>query len=316
MLFLILKGKTMRLFDEIRKNQTEALNIIHGTDWWRDADDAVALRVLCRAHKYGIIRLLGVGINSVFDLSAASLSAFLENEGVLAPIGVDFDARREPKGCKFQQPLARFPHRVKNNGECLPAVSLYRKLLSETRGKTVITETGFPQVLSDLLKSGADEFSPLTGRALVQEKVEAIYVVGGRWDIENGDEYNFTAYEKNRAGASDLCRRCPVPLVFLGFETGFGVTTANALPDGDLLKTVLAANGKPDGVYSWDPMLVTLAIIGNAEKAGYRQIFGEADVDEKTGINHFAEKENGPHSYIVKTQSDTFYSDMINSIIS
>lgn len=305
----------MNILTEIKETRNMPLNIIHGTDWWRDADDAVALKVLCRAHKAGVIKLLGVGINSVFDLSAPSLSAFLENEGVSVPIGIDFDAQREPKGCKFQKALVNFPHSVKNNGEALPAISLYRKLLSETRGRTVITEAGFPQVLADLLQSGADEYSPLTGQALIKEKVEKIYIVGGRWDIENGDEYNFTAYEKNRRGASDLCKLCPVPLVFLGFETGFGVTTANALPDGDILKTVLSANEKPDGVYSWDPMLVTLAIIGDTGTAGYRQVFGQASVDAKTGVNHFTEKENGPHSYIIKTQSDTFYSDMINSII-
>ena len=65
------------------------INILHGTDWWTDCDDIAALRVLCRAHKAGRIKLCCVGINAVMEYSAPSVSAFLVNEGVDAPIGVD-----------------------------------------------------------------------------------------------------------------------------------------------------------------------------------------------------------------------------------
>ena len=37
--------------------------MILGTDWWTDCDDAVALRLLAKAHKAGDITLLGIGIN-------------------------------------------------------------------------------------------------------------------------------------------------------------------------------------------------------------------------------------------------------------
>ena len=36
---------------------------ILGTDWWTDCDDAVALRMLTRAHRAGEIRLLGIALN-------------------------------------------------------------------------------------------------------------------------------------------------------------------------------------------------------------------------------------------------------------
>ena len=39
-------------------------NIILGTDWGEDCDDAVAVRVLTRSHKAGKINFIGAGINT------------------------------------------------------------------------------------------------------------------------------------------------------------------------------------------------------------------------------------------------------------
>lgn len=38
-------------------------NFILGTDWWTDCDDAVAVRILARAHKSGKICIKGIGVN-------------------------------------------------------------------------------------------------------------------------------------------------------------------------------------------------------------------------------------------------------------
>ena len=57
-------------------------NFILGTDWWTDCDDAVAIRILARAHKNGDICLKGVGINACMEYSVKSLDAFLRSEGI------------------------------------------------------------------------------------------------------------------------------------------------------------------------------------------------------------------------------------------
>ena len=49
--------------------------IILGTDWWTDCDDAVALRLLARAHKNEEIQLLGIGINACMEDSVSSMEA-------------------------------------------------------------------------------------------------------------------------------------------------------------------------------------------------------------------------------------------------
>ena len=35
------------------------------TDWWTDCDDAVAVRLLCNAHRQGKVEILGIKVPSV-----------------------------------------------------------------------------------------------------------------------------------------------------------------------------------------------------------------------------------------------------------
>lgn len=286
-------------------------NILHGTDWWTDCDDIAALRILCRAHKAGEINLLGVGIDSVMEYSAPSVSAFMENEGVNVPIGVDKRAVREGKNCRYQQLLAGFPHSVKTNDECEDAWRLYRKTLAALPGKAQITEVGFPQIIMQLMQSEPDEFSPLTGLELVKEKVERIWLMAGRFDRSPGREYNLAEYPECREAGHYICENSPVPLIFLGFEVGMDVITGGPLPEDDLLKRAFIAHGSGKGRASWDPMLVEAAVMQDFAAAGYTAVYGKVRVDEATGENTFTEGE-GNHCYLVKTQPNAFYADRIN----
>ena len=290
------------------------VNILHGTDWWTDCDDIAALRVLCRAHKAGKINLCCVGIDSVMEYSAPSVSAFCENEGVSVPIGVDFTAVRDGANCKYQRVLAAHPHSVKSNEDCMPAWLLYRKTLAELPGKAQITEVGFPQIIMQLMQSSPDEYSPLTGLELLREKVERIWLMAGKWDEPRGREYNLTAYPACCEAGHYICENSPVPLVFLGFEVGLNVITGAGLPEGDLLREAFTAHGSADGRHSWDPMLVTAAVAQDFSAAGYTAVYGTAHVDPATGENSFTPGE-GHHCYLVKTRENSFYENGINTVL-
>ena len=68
-------------------------NFILGTDWWTDCDDAVAVRILERAHKAGEICIKGIAINACMEYSVSSLEGFLNAEEVYnIPLGIDLDA--------------------------------------------------------------------------------------------------------------------------------------------------------------------------------------------------------------------------------
>ncbi len=305
----------MTVFEELKKDRTAPVNVIHGTDWWTDCDDVAALRLLLNAHNAGLIRLLGIGINSVMEASAPSVSAFCADRGLDVPVGVDIKAVRSGRGCRYQTVLAQYPHRIRSNDDCPDAALLYRKLLAALDGKAIVTEVGFPQILMQLLRTPPDALSPLDGTALVKEKVERIWMMAGRWDRPGGLEYNLSAFPVCSAAGAYLCENCPVPITFLGFECGENVITGDRLDETDLLYKAFAAHGSAKGRRSWDPLTVLAAIVGDPEKAGYREIRGRAFVDPETGHNDFAPAPEGRHGYLVKLHPAEWYAERINALL-
>lgn len=302
-------------YEELKSLRSEPVSIIHGTDWWTDCDDIAALRILLRAHKAGIARLLGIGINSVMEASAPSVSAFCCAEGPEIPVGVDISAVRDGENCRYQAVLAAYPHKIKSNAECPEAWRLYRRLLAEAAGPVEITDVGFPQIIMELLKSGPDEFSPLSGTELVKEKVRHVWLMAGRWDMPRGKEYNLSAYPVCSEAGDYLCRNCPVPITFLGFEAGMDVICGNELSHDDILYKAFAAHGSANGRSSWDPLTVLLAIIGDPAAAGYDTVAGFARVDPKTGENDFTPDPAGPHRYVVMRHPPAWYAERLNALI-
>ena len=288
-------------------------HLLLGTDWGEDCDDAVAVRYLARKHKAGEIDLCGIGINTRFDASIPSMMAFLEGEGVSVPVGID---RTCPELCgriTYQRGLAARRPDVRND-DAEDAVRLYRQILVQTDEPVEIMEIGFLQVIAAALESGADEISPLSGIELFHEKVAHVWVMGGRWDVDGGKEYNFSRDAEACRAAATLTAKCPVPMTFLGWEVGATVITGSKLPEGDLLRAVLTDYGSPKGRMSWDPMLVHLAVIGDPERAGYTTVSGRASVDPETGVNHFAVGQ-GSHRYVIKAREDAYYAEEIDRVI-
>lgn len=288
-------------------------NIFLGTDFFGDCDDAVAIRLLCRAHRRCEINLVGIGINAYAPTSLDAMSGILNVEGVSdIPVGIDL------RGNEFENDLCRY------HGALIPyakgripktdAVKIYRSAIACAEGKVDIAEIGFLHVLSDVLESGGDEISPLNGVELFREKVERIWTMAGKWDEDGGREYNIVCHERSIDGARRLVDRCPVPITFLGFEIGVDVITGGKLGENDPLKQVLTDYGTPDGRSSWDPMLAHLAMVGDTEKAGYSSVKGRATVDPD-GSNHFIPDENVPHSYVRRNFPPSYYADIIDELI-
>ncbi len=284
--------------------------IILGTDWWTDCDDCVAMRLIANAHKTGEIELLAVGINGCMPYSAPSISAFLTTEGLGdIPIGIDLNGTDfNGDYFKYQEPLCKYPHKIQKNEDCEDAVSMYRRILSETEDKVDIIEIGFCQILSGLLESE-------NGIELVKEKVNHFYLMAGEYDREVGNEHNFNNNMRSRRAGHIFCEKCPAPATFLGFEVGKTVLTGDGLPEGDVLNLCMTHHRHAEnGRCSWDPMTVLLAVMGEPEKAGYSTINGKVYVDPETGKNTFTEGA-GLHSYVIKTKPDEYYRNEIQKRI-
>ncbi len=303
----------MNIFEMLSKERNKPVNILHGTDWWTDCDDITALRLLCRAHKAGAIELKCVCANAVMDKTASSISAFMKNEGVCVPIGLDRNFIDDGKRGKYQDVFSKYPHDVENEN-CDEAYRVYRRALANLDEKADITEVGFPQIIHQLMESGPDDISPESGMELIKKKVNKIWMMAGRWDIPNGREYNISAYPAAREAAHFIFENSSVPITLLGWETGNTVITGSHLPDGDMLKEGFEVQGSVNGRYSWDPMLVLLAIINNEENAGYDTVCGKAFADSATGINNFTPG-SGKHIYVRKKYKDSYYADIIDELI-
>lgn len=294
-----------------------ARNFILGTDWGSDCDDCVAVRVISIMVKEGKANLLGIGINCVKEHAYASLKSFLSLEGIDAPVGID-PRSHETDGWtwteNYQPRLAKLKPELSNK-DAESAVRVYRRAIAEADGKVEIMEIGFLQVLADFLKSPADDISPKTGMELCREKVEKIWLMAGRWDIENGREFNVAWTPLAREGSNYVFENSPVPMVFLGWEVGDSVITGSKLSHDDHLWQAMADHGFPSGRSSWDPMLIMLAMIGDEEKAGYNTVKGFARTDKSTGLNNFTPDLNGNHTFVIKKFDDSYYANQIDEII-
>lgn len=284
-----------------------------GTDWWTDCDDAVAMRLAAYAVKQEELEILGIVINACMEHSVASVDGFFQLEGVpTPPLGLDFAADDFGGRPPYQARLAKYAARYRANEDAEDAVRLYRRLLAAAETPLEMVEVGYLNAVAALLLSEGDDISPLTGRELVASKVSRMWIMAGKWDEPEGRENNFSRNGRAAAAGHIVCRDCPVPITFLGFEVGQSVISGDWLRFSDPLHAVLCDHKSPDGRSSWDPMLLLAALAGDPAAAGYDEVKGYASVDPETGVNTFRDDPQGPHGYLVKQHEDEYYAWQIN----
>jgi len=270
--------------------------------------------MLARAMKKGEIEILGFCLNGCMEHSVQSLDGFLRYEGIEdMPIGLDREADDFGGRPPYQARLAALGKRKNKDAE--DAVRLYRKLLAEADGKVEIVEIGYPQALTNAMLSGPDAVSEKTGMELFREKVERVWMMAGKWDEEEGRENNFARNERARKAAHAFCENCPAPVTFLGWEIAADVISGKQLKEGDPLHLALADHGSAQGRSSWDPMLIHLALAGEAGAAGYDTVRGWAQVDAETGRNRFVKDDMGLHEYIVRKMKPEWYEEILEGMI-
>lgn len=291
-------------------------NIILGTDWWTDCDDAVAVRVLARGEKAGLWKVLGININACMPLSAPSLHRYALNEGLDVPISIDLSAGDFVGVPGKIQSAVTTDENEYPNSRCEDPVKMYRRLLSAAEDKSVeLIEIGFLQDIAALLDSAPDEISPMTGMELFSLKVSKMWIMGGNYQNESeGHEHNFNASPTASRGASEVCGKCPCPITFLGWEAANSVICGKHLSKDDMLYAIMSAHGSPCGRSSWDPMTVYLALYG-PEKAGLGEIRGHVYVDAVTGTNSFIRDAGGNHVYVKKLYDDSWYENLLEDFL-
>lgn len=204
--------------------------IIYDTDMGNDIDDALALAMLHSFESRGEVDLLAVTITKDNRWSAPYVDAVntFYGRGDI-PIGIvrdgktpeDSDMTRVPATLRTAGGAFVYPHDLTEESDVPGATEVLRKTLAAAAdGSVTVIQVGFSTNLARLLDSPADAYSPLTGRALVAEKVQLLSVMGGQFVDPEFKEYNI---ETDIPSAQRLFQDWPTPIVASGFEVGIQI---------------------------------------------------------------------------------------------
>lgn len=209
---------------------------------------------------------------------------------------------------------AKYPHKTKKSSDAPDAVQVYRKILSQQPDTSVVICTiGFLTNLKDLLNSGADEYSPLSGTDLVARKVKRLVSMAGLFP--EGKEFNVYC---DTPASKVVVEKWPTEIVFSGFEIGNRVFTGKKLVQLNVENSPVKeayelcfAEGDPDGRMSWDQTAVLVAIKGY--EPYYTAERGVFSVLDDEGKNGWTPDVNGKHLKLIEKMPATEVASLIEN---
>lgn len=280
----------------------ETKQIIFDTDIGMDCDDAAALGILLNAHKRGECEILAITASTGRDGATATVNAICDYYGVN---GIPVGRMKRMLQCDGVNNYARAVMEKYGTEDVeTDAVPLLRKTLAEAAGKVSVIAVGPLSNLEELLKSKADEFSPLCGADLVKQKVDKLYVMIGSFP-QNFDGKRFREWNllQDVPAARYVIENWSTKKVYLPFEIGAAVFTEmgqNENPVWYSMKNFAIANGSDisNGYRreSWDPVTCMIALNENNPLFIYSPE-GTVTVDGDC-VTLFEEKTGGLDKYL------------------
>jgi inosine-uridine nucleoside N-ribohydrolase len=289
------------------------VGLIFDTDLGADVDDALALAMLHAFHERGECRLLAVTLTNEHVLSgplADAINTFYGHANV--PLG----AVRQ--GVKAASPYIgtaelkdgdrlRYPRSVQATADLPDALTVLRRTLAaQPDGSVVIAQVGQSTNLARLLKTSADDASPLSGTELVKKKVRFLSIMAGTFAPVRGNahnlEYNVTS---DIPSAQALAAGWPTPIVWSGFEIGLRPTFPAAVaehhfgyvPHHPVADAYRLHNKMPYSQPTWDLTSVLYAV---RPEGGYFDLSGPGRVVvESDGFTRFTPEADGRDRYLV-----------------
>ena len=280
------------------------IDYVFDTDAGSDCDDMMALAYLVYAQRKKLIDIKSVTYSHVSPDGPAAIRAFFRNLGEkIPPIGQMTHGKAITDNyCKdVADKFATDADRIATPD----AVSVLRKALNESEN-AVICAVGPLTNISDLLLSRPDEISPLDGVQLVKAKCSKVVMMAGWFTPEKGQplktEWNVLC---DITACRNVAALCPVPMVWLPWETGNEMKTGRPVLDkyGDGNPLALAFTKYPwvdaDGRHSWDPATAVYSVEGKREF--FKETIGDVSVDEE-GRTRIKENKNGMHTVLTMAE--------------
>ena len=285
--------------------------IIFDTDFGGDADDLGALVMLHHFIDRGECDLLGIMCWSAEQYAVSAIDAvnrFYGHPDI--PVG----ARRDGvffTDWNYSKPISdRFPHKL-DHDNVPDALALYREILAGSPDSSVVIVTVGPlKNIENLLRSGRDSISGLTGRELIKRKVKEFVIMGGQYP-EGDNEWNF---DGGMPGVTQyVISELVTPVTFEGYERGEAIKTGEVFNDIDHNTPLYVGfmhfskhapwvkdrfRGKILDNSTFDQAAVLYAVRGGVGTYWYRVTDGRC-IPDATGGNKWISDTGSNHSYLV-----------------
>ncbi|MDR1103269.1 MAG: nucleoside hydrolase, partial [Tannerella sp.] len=240
---------------------SKPVSLIFDTDLGPDYDDVGALALLHALADSGQVKLLAVVSSNKDERVVPCIEVIntyfgrpdLPSGAPKSEGGVSLTAGHRVKWTDVLP--EKYPHRTAKTSDAPDAVKVYRQILGrQPDNSVVICTAGFFTNLKDLLLSGADEYSPFTGRELVERKVKRLVSMAGLFP--EGREFNVLC---DAPASIAVMEGWPTEIVLSGFEIGNVILTGRQLVQSPVKDSPVKdayelcfAEGDPDGRMSWD----------------------------------------------------------------
>lgn len=298
-------------------------NILLDTDIGPDCDDVGALALLNLYADAGCCNILGIGHCTSNPYGAGVIDAICRYYGrpdvsIGTYSGKDFLSGEQYM--RYNRALVEIlPNRYRES-QPEDAVGLYRRILAAQPDHSVdFIAIGPLNNLSDLLNSQGDEYSPLTGVRLVEQKVVRLVTMAGIFRCENEEmcrrteEFSKLPIEEHAEynvwcdvpAAQNVADNWPTPKVYLGFEAGL-LKTGGPLqghPDPNHpVRLAYKLYTKDGSRYSWDLLTVEYALVPGCPH--YKTSEPGRVCFDDTGRTLWEPLENGTDHFIELAQPD------------
>lgn len=246
------------------------IDLLLDTDIGIDCDDAMAIALALSLERQGYVRLVGVSTCTARSGASGAVRAVARACGAQVDTSVCSSALQCDSSNVYAAAL-RDRFGTKDGGE--ESVRFLRRKLAAAARPVALAALGPLTVVAGLLKSGADDISPLGGRELAVRSVSCLYAMAGNFvhrEKRYGGRYPHTAEWnvcQDIAAARYVADHFPGAVVFCPYEAGADVLSGEGFgadtPVGAAIR--LFYESAPDlfpGKYarsSWDPVTVAVA---------------------------------------------------------
>lgn len=317
--------------------ETEIPKIILDTDMDTDCDDAGALAVLHNLAHVGKVEILGVvcsvpwqwcapcahAINRWYGRGDLSVGKARVADWDTSPVYSAYHKERQFMSDHGRIPV--YPELISQrtfSGQPYPdseeATALYRRLLAgQPDGRVTICAIGMLTALAQLLQSGPDKYSSLTGLDLVRRKVKQLVTMANAKPPSGSEDFN---WRMDLPAAEQVLRKWPSPLIVseYGKMVLGGKRFLEAVPEAHPVavayRSVLSRTGEENRP-SWDQLAVLWAA---GAAVDWFRLIGDGSIRLSTDSPNFEwipETPPAERQCLVPTVSDAFLTEIVESFM-